>query len=439
MILQLIILIIIFWSLFSLIRRQYFTSAFLFVLMSSRGLCIVPESDSGIRLTYGTFIYIILFILLHKKYIHKFYNNYKLNKPIIIFILFIISSIFFSILYYGFPIISSITIGVKYFVVLSLFVFCLLNHHDYQKLIRILFYITFITSILYCLQCVTGLQLLAYTLEAHETPTSNGLYRFYNSPPLIQYYLCISLFYTEIIPKKCRLIAPIVFMLAILLSNGRTAIITSFITILIINFILGKFKRQIKIYVLLGILILALYPLMSQRMDNDGKTFSDIEYILKGDIFAGDYQSKDGMTMLYRFAWVYERWLYLKNEPFPEILFGLGMVHDGMPEVNQRYHFLYGLINKETGNVFQVRTPDIAWGNYLTCYGILGSILYFLIIFRIIGITYEKRKQNTIATILYSIILVSFINSFSGTVSLFFNYIIKNERKKEIISYHSML
>ena len=376
-------------------------------------------------------------------------RNYKLNKPIIIFILFIISSIIFSILYYGFPIISSITIGVKYFVVLSLFVFCLLNYQDYQKLIKILFYITFITSILYCLQCVTGQQLLAYTLDVYETPTSNGLYRFYNSPPLIQYYLCISLFYKEIISKKWRVIAPIVFMLAILLSNGRTAIITSLIIICIINFIIGKFKKQIKIYALLGILILAFYPLMSQRMDNDGKTSSDIEYILKGDIFEGDYQSKDGMTMLYRFAWVYERWLYLKKQPFPEIIFGLGMVHDGMTEVNQRYHFLYGLINKETGNVAQVRTPDIAWGNYLTCYGVLGTILFFMILFRLIRILYQIREQDTIAIILYSILLTSFISSFSGTefsepynligVSLFFNYIIKNEQKKEIISHHSML
>ena len=77
MILQLIILTIIIGSLYSLIRKQYLTSAFLFVLMASRGLCIVPESDSGIRLTYGTFIYIIFFILLHKKSIYRFYSNYE--------------------------------------------------------------------------------------------------------------------------------------------------------------------------------------------------------------------------------------------------------------------------------------------------------------------------------------------------------------------------
>ena len=88
-----------------------------------------------------------------------------------------------------------------------------LRLNEYEKLLRILFYITLGTGILYIAQCITGVQLLAYNLEVYEMPTENGLYRFYYSPPLNEYFLYISLFYPSLLPKKLKLAAPIIFFL----------------------------------------------------------------------------------------------------------------------------------------------------------------------------------------------------------------------------------
>lgn len=419
--------------------------------MATRGMSIIPESSGGIRLAYGAFIYVMVFVLLHGSFIRKFYKSTKLLKPILFFLIFIVTSIFFSIFYYQFPPLVCVTVGMRYFIVLAVFVFGVIDFRQYGKLIRILFYITYFTSILYILQCIFGVQLLAYTLEVHDLPTANGLYRFYNTPPFCACFLYISFFYKEVIPKKLRLTSPVIFLLVVFLSNGRTAIAVTALTLVLISIIIGKFKQNIRVFIIIAIVLIPIYPLVMERMDNDGKTAGDIEYIMAGKIYAGNPEGGkgDGMTMLYRLAWIYERWEYLEKKPFVERLFGLGMVHDDVSQVKKKYRFRYGLVDRNSGAVQQIRTPDIAWGNFLTCYGLLGSFLFFVLYYRIISDTYLLRKGNTIAAILFSMLIMAILGSFSGAllsepynlidIFLLFNYLLINDRTCNSVRCNSML
>lgn len=386
-------------------------SLLIFTFFVANGLSILPISSGGVKLSHLSFAYVLVFALRYRRFTIRSIRTNKLAKRLWYLMLFFVVSVAFSITYYGFPVVSTIITGARYFVLMSFFVYMTLRLNEYEKLLRILFYITLGTGILYIAQCITGVQLLAYNLEVYEMPTENGLYRFYNSPPLNEYFLYISLFYPSLLPKKLKLAAPIIFFLVILLSNGRTIIFTSILTIVLIAFLIGKSKKIILSFAFLGVVLFVLQDKVMSRIDNSGKTSDDISLILRGQFNMADYQSKNGYTMLYRFAWIKERWDYLKGKPI-ELLFGLGLLPDEHPVIQQKYHFKYGLLREDL-YVSQVRTPDISWGNFLTCYGLLGTIFFFLFYFQLLRSV--RKIHDTLSTILFAMMLTMILSSFAGS------------------------
>lgn len=436
-------------SIIFLLQRKYFYSTLLYTFFATRGLSIIPEELGFIKLSHLAFFYTIVFVILNKEKLIIAYRNYKSIKYLLWVIIYFICSIAFSVLYYGFPVIDTIITGSRYIVLLSFFVFYKIDLPEYSKLMRFLFYITFYTSILYCLQCVTGVQLLAYSLEVYDVPTENGLFRFYNNPPLCGLFLYCSFFYKDIIPKRYRFLAPIVFIMVVFLSNGRTAIAVTIFSLLLIAFFTNNKKVVLWTIMFVGILFLSVQSLIMSRFDNGGKTFEDINLVTSGKFYEADYQSKNGYTMLYRFAWVYERWNYLMERPIVEPLFGLGLLTDENPIIQQKYHFRYGLINPDTGNVAQIRTPDISWGNFLTCFGILGSIYFFIFYFNLLKEANYKRKYENLFIIIYVCLITTILESFSGSslsepyslvgMFLFFNFANKKYIYGQNNSNNSML
>lgn len=422
-------------SVFCLIQKKYVYSIFLFILFGTKGLSILPENLGGLKLSYLAFVYVIIFMLLKYKQIKLKYKDNKTAKYLAWLLIFFVTSIVVSIFYYGYPVIDTIITGLRYFVLLSFFVFYPLSSSDYQRLMRWLFYITFITTILYILQCITGVQLLAYSLTVYEQPTENGLFRFYNEPPLISLFLYPCFFYKEMIPARYRIWAAIVFLLAIFLSNGRTSIFVMILTFIFIAFLCGNIKQNVGLIAFFVLSFLFVQPYVMSRMENSGKTSEDLTLVLRGAYHQADYQSKDGYTMLYRFAWINERWKYLSDRPLIEKLYGLGLLPDEHPMIKKKYHFRYGLVDEDTGYTAQMRTPDIAWGNFLTCYGLLGTALFFIFYFSIVKNTYKLRKYNNLATILFVTLSMMLVSSFSGALLsepyslvglfLFYNYMMK--------------
>ena len=438
-------------SVLFLAQRKYVYSTFLFVLFGTKGLSILPEDLGGLKLSHLAFAYVIVFVLLKHKQIRARYKNNNTAKYLRWLIVFFVTSIVFSIFYYDFPLIDTVVTGLRYFVLLSFFVFFPLSLPDYQKLMKCLFYITLVTSVLYILQCITGVQLLAYSLTVYEQPTENGLFRFYNQPPLISLFLYPCFFYKAMIPTRYRIVAAIVFLLAIFLSNGRTSIFVMIMTFIGIAFMCGNIKQSLGVIAFLGIAFFFVQPYVMSRMESGGKTSEDISLVLRGDFRQADYQSKNGYTMLYRFAWLDERWNYLSERPIVEQLYGLGLLPDEHPLVDKIYNFRYGLVDKTNGKTAQMRTPDIAWGNFLTCYGLLGSLLFFIFYFSLIKSTYKLRKDISLAKILFVTLCMAIIVSFAGAslsepyslvgIFLFYNYMLKiyESKRTQNNGSHSLL
>lgn len=112
-------------------------------------------------------------------------------------------------------------------------------------------------------------------------------------------------------------------------------IATTFLGILMIS-IMNKGVRSLwKISLLFILLLYPFYDTLSSRFSDSGTT-NDIERVKNADYT--DYHGGEG-TLIYRIAWIYERWDYLQNRPISEKIFGLGLIGEGEPEVYKNIIF----------------------------------------------------------------------------------------------------
>ena len=170
---------------------------------------------------------------------------------------------------------------------------------------------------------------------------------------------------------------------------------------------------------LIAIFVISLfYDMLGARFDAkfDNSTESEIESIFSGGIGetvrAGNAFNTG--TLTYRLAWYYERALYLHERPLGEKLFGLGLISDSQYEViRQLYAFSLGL-KDEDGQVVQLSTPDISYGNILTKYGYLGGLIFLSIWFYLLYFFYNNRHKDALIFISFLLIVCMILISFAG-------------------------
>ena len=116
----------------------------------------------------------------------------------------------------------------------------------------------------------------------------------------------------------------------------------------------GSFKKIGGAIIIIGILTLPFVGTISNRFE-EGGTSNDFDEILKGN-FDDNYVNEGDATMLYRFAWCYERADYLAKRPIGEQIFGMGLCSDSQDWVTKRYNFKLGLPNREMRRPYQLIT-----------------------------------------------------------------------------------
>lgn len=88
---------------------------------------------------------------------------------------------------------------------------------------------------------------------------------------------------------------------------------------------------------------------------------------------------------------------------------------DGDPQVTKYYNFQLGLWDEDLMSVYQMGTPDIAYGNLLVGYGFGGLFLFLLLWITMSKRFYQNRKYGSIIVFSYVYTIYVFIDSFSGT------------------------
>lgn len=327
------------------------------------------------------------------------------------FILFLFANVLFSLFYYHFTPFQILQGGRSFLLIFAFPILVNIKQRDFDKVLQLLIKVCVLTSMLYILQTISRHAIMPY--GEFDTDPTTGLPRFYNSPANLDIFLALTFLKPELF--KGRIIYyRILFFLALVCTLGRTQIITTILLVFIALFFDGKIQKIGKYVIVIGVMMLPFIGVLSDRFTGDGASdFSDIQ---AGNFKEGYVQGRDQGTLLYRFAWVYERYDYIIHRSLGEQLFGLGLISDSQPWVDKHYNFKIGLPNPENTGAVQLSTPDISYGNIMTRLGFLGGVLYIAFIVSLLSFLVKKRKINVFILVSAASVMLLFINSFSGSL-----------------------
>lgn len=338
----------------------------------------------------------------------------KGRNILIMFLLFLVSSMFFSYLYYGLTPFQILQGGRSFLLIFSLPILYQATPNEVRKVVRMLFWICLLTSFLYILQIlVVHGPIMPYPGEVDIDPPT-GLVRMHNSPANLSIFLALSFLCPALFPRKINLnIIRAIFMVALVCTLGRTFIATGVGLVLLALLMNGSFKKIGSAIIVIGILFIPFVGTISQRFEQGG-TSNDLDQIMKGN-FNENYTPDGDATMLYRFAWCYERADYLARRPLGEKMFGMGLCSESQDWVYKKYNFKLGLSNREKNRPYQLATPDVSFGNMITQLGFLGSLIYLAFYFYLVLFFWKYRKCNILFLMMSAYSLILLVLAFAGS------------------------
>lgn len=419
---QIAYIILFLLSVFLIIKGERKYSTLCFLIFVTKGLSLLPAEAGFIKATHLAFFYCIIFCIINATEIRLLFTRDVLVKRLFYLLVFFMVSIVVSILYFQIPISMSIISGSRYLILVSFCFFFFLSKKDKQWLIKVLFYITLVVSIIFIIQAFTGLHILVASQDELGSLDAHGFYHFRKGAAFASLFLYIALFDNKLFPKYLRWFSALVFAICLIATMYRVLIFTTFLTIVLILLSRKASKKSIVIvFLLMGITYIFQSQLMSD-VQREGVTKSDLTYIIKGDFKQTGYHAEGGYTMLYRFAWMKERINRVVSNPI-ELLFGLGLTTDNK-WATQKYHFKYGVLDNESMQTSQIRTSDIGWGNFITCYGLIGTLIFFYFYYTLIKRIRRYKEKSEIARIMYYYLLTALILMFSSmSVSEPYNFV----------------
>lgn len=351
------------------------------------------------------------FLLITLKNPFRPFKGHKHFWPVLymVLVVFLMCSAVFSYVHYNFTPYQILQGGRSYLLILSLPILVRVKAWELQRIMELCFWITVVTSILYILQVVVGRPLMPYSSYGYSLDSTTGLVRLYNSPAMLSFFLIASFICPRFFPGNVN-IYRIIFFAALMCTQGRTYIFTTLFGVVLATVLAGKASSFLKTVVVLGILFLPFTDMITQRFE-EGETRDDVTNVLNGG--ATEYSSGDG-TFTYRWAWIYERYDYLKDRPLGEKVFGLGLISGSQPVVYKMYRFQIGLTN-EYGEIHQLNTPDTSYGNLLSNLGFVGMFVYLGFCVSLVLFLYRNRTKLPMLVICTADLLIMFINSMSGS------------------------
>jgi hypothetical protein len=404
--------------------RKY--SILLFISFSYSGLRVLTDEVIGLKNIDIAIIYTCIICLFTLLYERKKIET-VLDKWCGILMATIFICALFSFFHYGFSFMQILQGGRAYLILFSFWFLKRQSCKDIKWVIKILFFLTYITAILYVLQVVFKVPLLPYGETKIDPGT--GLLRMYNEPIFLVQFIFLTCLFPEYVRttysnSKFIRFAPMVLLVALLLTQSRMYTFMSLAFLCIGLLIKGKMGKTFKIAILITIVILPLSSVLSDRIEG-ANTSQDLK-----SVFSGDYKKSvtsggalEG-SLSYRFAWVYERTEYLKNRPISEKLFGLGIISESqVSTINKLYRFRIGIPDPESGYVQQIGTPDISYGSFIASFGYLGAIVCILFWFSICRYLYKNRKLHPFVFSYSIYIMFCFVASFTGGYLIFKNLV----------------
>lgn len=390
-------------------------SLLLFFVLLFKGMYLIPLASDGIKTIDLSLIYIFVILLSHLLLGDiTFFKGDKIVRLINYLLLFFLCSIFFSFSYYNIPIGKTLIVVRGYMYILAYFIIRGLSYKECQRLLTLLAVLTFVSCFLYCAQLPLGRPLLVLNHEMNtDTSKFGGLMRYTNFPPLRNMFIYLSFFAVGYYSKFVTFMwQRAIFLLALILPFGRGALFS-----VVVPLLLGVFSNNKKMIITIIVFSILAFPLLSIVLESfsEGRnTMDDLQLIADGGYvdYTTGYKA-DSTSFTYRIAWLYERLRYIMNKPIIEWFFGLGLISEQDPLASQMYRFYVVDYGNQSENFQLLYSADIGYGNFITRFGILGTIAMMAIWIYLFKLFY-RHKSNVLMMSALLLLIENFLETFAS-------------------------
>jgi len=282
---------------------------------------------------------------------------------------------------------------------LTYFVFRQMEKEDLERLLKYLFTITVVISVVFLAQIPFDRGILVEFVGYHTRVFGIPVLRSYNQPYMILFCSMMAIYHN---PYKGigKYVTTCIVILGLMGAFNRSWN-GIFIFILVVGFAfrLSRLRRIQFLTVLITGLVFGLSIAGFRFLSSS--TYKDMKYLAEGsfanlediDANVSFYDVYEASTFTYRMAHLYERNQYLLNHP-QSLIFGAGLMTEDSKQTDRFFNFKIGLIDDVTGRVMQLDSPDISYSFLLMRYGYVGTILYLLIFVWFMVFFYKKRANR---------------------------------------------
>lgn len=264
------------------------------------------------------------------------------------------------------------------FVFLLYFYFRDINQNEIDRFIRLALIASTIQGVFYYLQLV-GVNVLSGRVD--EAEDVGEITRYANYPRLVGFFI---LYY--ITTEKSSLFLKLFFItfygFMLVLGQMRGGILALAFAICV--FFLLKHKAKYILYIVGGVIVFQtiINPMFEYRTRNaERSTLEEVKMVLSNPtaIYESYTEDDESGNFLFRIAMLSERAVFMKDNP-QYLPFGVGCIHEESPNNtfffhlgthNEMYKYGYGLLS----------SADIAWVGILMRYGLVGVLLFLLLLF----------------------------------------------------------
>jgi hypothetical protein len=393
----------------------------LFFFFITSGFNLVPEETTKFAfISKGMdYAFLILFgiVVVDTLFIKDYLKSDFIVKYLIVFAVFLVLCVVYS--KYGIGIgWSNIIRACRYqFFLTAYFVFRNMGKIQLERLLKYLFNVTVILSVLYLLQIFLDKSILVEGMKANAEIFGMHLPRYYNQPDMIQFFALMSIFCN---PYKGALkyFTAAILLAALFGAFHRSLIGFSFLAIGV-GYTLSL-SRLLRIRILSCVAVLLTFAVVFEGYKFvHSRTYIDLTTVMSGNVADADIDVADlsESTFTFRIAHLLERNEYLLNNPVA-MFFGAGLLSDNSKNAEKMFDFKVGLIEELTGNVIQLDTGDISYSVLILKYGYLGTALVLFLFIYLMVFFYEKRANRYAFFSFLYFILVFGVSFFSSNLTM---------------------
>lgn len=298
----------------------------------------------------------------------------------------------------------------KEFLLLSYFIFRRLKYQSLIKSMQAVFIITFIVNVFYIIQFFTS-----YPILSSEMDFSSGIGN-YSRMRSVPAFTSTFLLYCLISKKRFKLKIPFILISIIVLSMSMNR--TPIFSLGFVVVIFFALKRDIKKIIITSIIGILLFPIISlfisARSEGNSSSLNDI-YSAISIKSANDYSSDLG-TFAFRIAMLIEKTEYLINNP-QNLLTGVGSLHEDS-KIRKKFNFQITPYKADKSGEYSVAqeidTGDIMWTPIIFRYGLIGFLLYIILIYKSLSIFYKNRNKQEVLMLAFLFFILTIVSSFSS-------------------------